>query len=143
MSYSVELRLKAISAYEKGLGSQKKIASMFQIGVSTFKRWVKKKKNGKSLTPSTVGLGRPKKITEQGVATLKAWVEKNPSITLSELSKAYYKKHKVRVSLSMLCRELKSLNLRYKKLSIQSEEKLSEKNKKKRSVPVSAQGCPS
>jgi transposase len=114
MSYSVELRIKAISSYEKGMGSQKKVASIFGIGLSTFKRWVQKKKNGETLVPSTIGLGRPKKISVQGIETIKEWVKKDPSITLNELSKAYYKKYKVRVSLSMLCRELKCLNLRYK-----------------------------
>jgi transposase len=131
MAYSVELRLKALSAYEAGMGSQTKVAGIFGIGVSTFKRWVQKKRKGDSLKPSTIGLGRPKKINSQGIETIKELIKQNPSITLNELSKGYYKKHKVTVSLSMLCRELKYLNLRYKKLSIQSEEKHSEKNKKK------------
>jgi len=43
MAYSLELREKAINAYKKGVGSQEKVAKLFDIGISTFKRWIKKK----------------------------------------------------------------------------------------------------
>jgi len=83
------------------------------------------------LAPATTRSGRPKKITLSGTQTVKELVESKPSITLNELSEAYYKKHKVKLSASMLCRELKHLKLSYKKLSIYAAEKETPENKKK------------
>lgn len=123
MAYPIELRKKAINAYETSEHSQETTAKLFGISITTFKKWLKKKRNGEDLAPPSTRSGRPKKITPTGTQTIKKLVESNPSITLSELSKAYYKKHKVKLSASMLCRELKELNLRYKKLSLYAVEK--------------------
>ena len=131
MAYQLETRLKALAAYESGAGSQEKIAQLFQLGISTFKRWVKKTKHGESLEPPSTRSGRPKKITEKGVSTIKNLVKQNPAITLNELIECYGQKHNVKVSLSMMSRELKILNLRHKKLSLQSVEKESGSVKKK------------
>lgn len=132
MAYSLELREKALNAYKQGQGSQETIAKLFTIGTSTFKRWIKKLNQGEDLSPPSTRSGRPKKISSSGVQTIKTLVDANPSITLKELSEAYYKKHQVKVSISMLCRELKLLNLSYKKLSLYAVEKESEKNLKKK-----------
>ena len=132
MAYGLELRLKALAAYEAGEGSQAEVANIFQISLSTFKRWIWKNKKGEDLKPPESRSGRPRKINESGIETLKRLVETNPSITLIDLSEAYYKKHKVRVSLPVLCRELTYLNLRYKKLSIRAVEKETDDIKKKK-----------
>lgn len=131
MAYPVELREKALEAYEKGVGSQEKVARLFGLGISTFKRWVKKQNAGEDLNPPITRSGRPKKITASGREMIKNLVEANPSITLSELSEAYYEVYKEKLSVSMICRELKLLNLRYKKLSLYAAEKCSDKIKKK------------
>ncbi len=137
MAYALDLRLKALQAYENGKGSQIKIANLFQIGISTFKRWVKKYKAGESLEPPHTRSGRPPKIDEVGKETIRQLVEKNPSITLRELSEIYYKRHKVLVGSSILSRLLQKLNLRYKKLSISAAEKETDEVKKKKTLPAS------
>ena len=123
MAYSLELRKKAITAYETSAHSQETIAKIFAISTTTFKRWLKKKKEGKDLSPPSTRSGRPKKITLSGKQTIKELVKENPSITLEELSTCYYDKYQVKLSASMLSRELKILNLRYKKLSLYAAEK--------------------
>ena len=132
MAYHIELRTKAIQAYEEGEGSQEEIASLLQISLSTLKRWLAMSRKGHPLQPMTENCGRPKKIDDAGEATIQSLVINNPSITLSELSAAYYKRHKVIVSRSVLSRTLQALNLRYKKLSIKSIEKQTDEIQKKR-----------
>lgn len=132
MTYSLDLREKAINAYETSVHSQQTTAQLFGISITTFKKWLKKKRMGENLAPCSTRSGRPKKITAAGANTINRLVESNPSITLNELSKAYYKKYKVKLSVSMLCRELKELNLRYKKLSLCAAEKEREEILKKK-----------
>lgn len=132
MAYHIELRTKAIQAYEEGEGSQEEIASLLQISLSTFKRWLAMSRKGQPLQPMTGNCGRPKKIDDVGEATIQSLIRNNPSITLSELSAAYYKKHKTIVGRSVLSRTLQKLNLRYKKLSIKSVEKQTDEIQKKR-----------
>jgi len=134
MAYSLDLRLKILSVCERGEQSQAEIASIFEIGTSTLTRWIRKKKNNEDLSPPATRSGRPKKIDEKGRKTIESLVLKQPGITLSELSKAYYKKHKLTLSTSILFRELKNLNLRYKKLSVHLVEKDTCEVKKKKII---------
>lgn len=131
MAYSLDLRHKAISSYESDEGTQNEIANVFGVSLSTFKRWLVRKKSGENLKPRIGNKGRPKKINNAGFKTLKTIVEINPSITLAELSDLYLKEHKIRVGTSVLSRALSKLNLRYKKLSIKAVEKESDEVKKK------------
>ena len=132
MTYGIELRTKVITAYEEGEESQEEIADLFQISKSAFKRWFRKKKNGEDLRPQPTRPGRPKAVDESGLKFIQKIVEKNPSITLGELSEAYYKKYHLSVGSSVLSRELQKLKLRYKKLSIKSIEKDSDDVQKKK-----------
>ncbi len=131
MAYSLELRTKALHVYETGTCSQEEIARLLGIGISTLKRWLNKKKKGENLSPPSTRSGRPKKITAAGRQTIKQLVNENPSITLGELSTLYYQHYKIKLSASMLCRELKSLHFSYKKLSLYATQKETDDIKKK------------
>ena len=131
MSYSLDLRKRAIAAYESGELTQKTIAERLQINLSTLKRWLTRHRKGESLMPRKGNKGRPSKIDHAGLETLKKAVMANPSITLAELSTLYFKKHKVVVGRSILSRALQALNLRYKKLSIKPLAQDGDKVKKK------------
>jgi transposase len=130
MSYSLEIRNRALKAYKSGKKTQEEISDLFGISLSSFKRWLQKDRDGQSLIPDTSG-GRPAKVNEEGLNTLKNLVMENPSITLDDLSIQYKKIHKIVVGRSILSRALKKLNLRYKKLSISSTAKDTEVVKKK------------
>lgn len=123
MAYTLELRIKAVEAYESGEGTQEEVANYFQISLSTFKRWLNKKILGKSLCSITEGKGRPKKLNTEHIDLIKQLIADDPSITLGELSDKIYKHYKVTAGRSVISRELEKLNLRYKKLSIQAIEK--------------------
>lgn len=131
MAYTIELRTKAVEAYNTGAGTQEEISSYFQIGLSTFKRWLQRKRAGEPLEPITQGKGRPKTLDAPHLETIKQVVKEAPSITLHELSELLKEKHKVKAGNAVICRALKQLNLRYKKLSLKAVERESDEVKKK------------
>jgi len=118
--------------YHSTTMTQKEVCKLLAISLSSLKRWLQRERDGDSLEPLTQNnCGRPSKIETTGLETLKSLVASNPSITLTELSEQYFKKHKVVVGSSILSRALQSLNLRYKKMSLRAVEKESEEVKKK------------
>lgn len=129
--YSLDLRIKVIEQYNSGNVTQEEASNIFQIGTSTIKRWLKKYKETGNLLPSYENQGRPSRIDENGLATIKQAINTNNNITLEDLSAIYFKKHKVKVGRSVLSRVLIKLKLYRKKLSITSIEKDSPENKKK------------
>ncbi len=132
MSHSVGIRNKAISACESGDYSRREVCALFGISLSSLKRWLSRKRSGESLLPHrNERSGRQRRIDDEGLVTLMEAVESNPSITLAELSILFKKRHKIVVGRSVLSRELQSLNLRYKKISLKSAEKCNDGVKKK------------
>ena len=129
--YSLDLRKKVIEKYNNGGITQEEVSNIFQIGISTTKRWLKKYKETGNLKPSYENQGRPARVDQRGLVTISKAIEKNSTITLEDLSNIYFKKHKIKVGRSVLSRVLSKLNLRRKKLSIYSPEKDNLENKKK------------
>lgn len=132
MSHSLEIRNKVLSALDSGQYSRSELCSLFNVSLSSLKRWLILKGNGDSLSPRRSALsGRQKRIDEEGLKTLRNAVETNPSITLAELSLLFKKKHNILVGSSVLSRALQLLNLRYKKISLKSAEQCYDGVKKK------------
>lgn len=129
--YSLDLREKVIGKYNNGNITQEEVSNIFQIGLSTIKRWLKKYRETGDLNPNYEKQGRPARIDERGLKTISNAIKINNTITLKYLSNIYFKKHKVIVGKSVLSRVLAKLNLRRKKLSVYSPEKDNPENKKK------------
>lgn len=131
-AYSLDLREKAISAYENGEGSQEEIASRFSIGRRTLQEWLVLKKETGSIEPKEyIYCGRPPIIDENGLLFVKKLVKEKPDILIAEIRCLYKKKFKVEVAQSMVSRALKKLNLRRKKKSIYAHEQEREDVQKK------------
>ena len=130
MAYPVALRERAIKLYRTSNLTQEKVCEMFSIGTTALKQWLRRVESGESLEPQSRNAGRPGKITAVGLKTIQSSIEANSTLTLAELSEIYYKKHKVRVGNAVMSRALKKLNLRHKKLSINSPSKEKEAVKK-------------
>ena len=129
--YSIDLREKIIEQYDDGNYTQVEISNIFGISISTFKRWLKKKRETGALHPETGNKGRPSKIDALGLETIKRAVEFNNSITLAELSSIYFDLYNVKISTSIMYRALVELNLTRKKLSIVPPNRNTEDSKKK------------
>ena len=130
--YDINFRQRVLEYYLESDLTQQEVCDIFDISISSFKRWLSRHKSGQNLYPLSEGKGRPFKVDEKGEAFIKDLVIKNPSITLSELSAAYYKKRKVIAGRSVISRVLQRLNLRHKKLSVHAVEKQNPEVKKKR-----------
>ena len=129
--YSLDLREKAVSAYENGEGTQAEIAARFSIGLRTFQEWLVLKKETGSLDPKEyIYCGRPPVIGEKGSLFVKKLIEGKPDILISEIRTAYKNKFKIEVAQSMVSRALEKLNLRRKKKSIYAHEQEREDVKK-------------
>jgi transposase len=115
--YSVDLRKKIIESYKTDNITQADLAQRFKISESSVKRYLVLDRKKSDLTPKTEGKGRPRSIDESGDALLKEIIEANPTITLADLSKAFYKKSKIKVGRSVLSRACQRIEMHHKKLS--------------------------
>lgn len=131
MPHSLEIRTKAIDAYETSDLTQEEIAKYFKISTSSFKRWWRKYNNNESIEPILDKSGRPSRIDEKGLMLIKKWITENPSITLAELCVAYEKKYKAPIGDSIMSRAVIKLRFSYKKLSAKALEANTDEVKKK------------
>jgi len=135
--YSTDLRKRIIEAYKSGKGSVRTIAKMFDVGKSTVSDYIVLEQSQGSVSPKKATGGQEPRIDAKGLAFIRKCVEKKPDITLAALCEKYFKRRKTKVSISMMCRALKKLNLRRKKKSLYAAEQDRKDVKKKKTVPIS------
>ena len=128
-SYPVELRDKAVQTYLKGKGSQKEIANIFGIGLSSLRRYLRQYEESGDLTPKTHP-GRPPMLGEGDLQRIKDWVEARPDIELKELCALVEQELGKEVSEPTMCRACQALDLRRKKKSYYASEQDREDVKK-------------
>ena len=104
--YSLDLRTRIVEAYHNDKGSITKIAKTFNVGRSTVHTYIKlMAQHGNPAAKKPSG-GRPQTIDIIGMSIIRKYIERKPDITLDEISRKYYKKHKVKVSISIISRAL-------------------------------------
>ena len=129
--YSLDLRLRVVSTYKEGGRTQKEIARIFNLSEISVKRYVRLDRENKSLQAKPYGGGRPGAVSDKGYKLIKEEIDKNPTLTLAELSTIYRKKIKKKLGRSVLSRACQKLKLTRKKLSIYAVERDREDIKKK------------
>jgi transposase len=129
--YLIDFRKKVVAVYKTEKISKTKLAERFKISLSSVKRYLKLDKGTGDLSPKVEGKGRPGKIGESGYKLLKEIIQKQPTITLEELAKIFYKKKKIKAGRSILSRACQKLALRHKQLSRYTAEQEREDVKKK------------
>lgn len=127
--YSMDLRRKVVEVHKKEKISQPKLAERFNISARTVARFLRLNKLGE-LEHKKGKKGRPGVLDERSYKIIGAIIEKNPTITLAELSEIFYKKKKIKAGRSILSRACQKLELRYKKLSRYASEQKREDIKK-------------
>jgi transposase len=113
--YPVELRERAVAAYQEGKGTLAELAVFFMIGIATLKRWWWRFSKTGSVAPLPHGGGQPARIDTDGEIALKGWVTEQPDLTLDELVEKYQEYFKVEVSQAAMSRTLLRLQLVRKK----------------------------
>ena len=122
--YSKDLRIRAVDAVDRGI-PRREVVRTFSISLTTLKRWLRMRREGKDLSPG-VSTGRRRRIlsTLQERKTLWEQLEENDDATLERHCELWEEKTGVAVSISTMSRAIR--------------EKLGWTYKKRRWVPPSA-----
>jgi transposase len=81
MAYSLDLRERVVNFVRSGEGGQSKAASLFKVGLTTLKRWLKRGDNLKAAKPG------PKDAHKLDRKQLQEAVETKPDLYLDEYAK--------------------------------------------------------
>ena len=126
--YSKDLRIRALAAVDRGI-PRREVAEIFSISLTTLKRWLKMRREGKDLSPG-VSTGRRRRIlaTLEEEGLLWGQLQENDDATLERHCELWEEKMGVGVSISAMSRAIR--------------EKLGWTYKKRRWVPPSARRRP-
>ncbi len=114
--YSKDLRTRAVASVDRGT-PRKEVVEIFSISLTTLKRWLKMKREGKDLSPGT-STGRKRRIlaTIQQKRALWKQLEENDDATLECHCELWEHKTGVWVSISTMSRAIRQkLGWTYKK----------------------------
>lgn len=114
--YSKELRIRALAAMDQGM-PRREVVRIFSISLTTLKRWLKMRREGKDLSPG-ISTGRRRRIlsTPEEEGLLWSQLEANDDATLERHCELWEEKTGVRVSLSAMSRAIREkLGWTYKK----------------------------
>jgi transposase len=116
--YSVDLRIRAIKAYEDGDGTQTEIAKLYSLGIATFRRYWKQYKETGSIVPVPYKRGRKPAVNEKQMVFIRELVLKQPDSSLKELCSRYNVKRTKKIGISIMFRAICALGFRRKKKSL-------------------------
>ncbi len=106
-AYSPDLRARILRALDGGM-SASEAARVFDVGISTVKRYVKQQQETDSLAPKPIP-GRPARIGPAEHAALQAQLEALPTGTLARHCELWEQEHGTRVSIATMSRVIKRL----------------------------------
>lgn len=114
-AYSKDLRLKVLSAVERGV-PRREISELLGISISTISRYVKLKASGRQIAPKP-SPGRKAKILASPAHSRALWrqLRENDAATLEEHSQMFEKERGVRVSVATMSRAVRKLGWSFKK----------------------------
>lgn len=114
-AYSVDLRERVLGAIERGMVRSEAVTT-FAVSEGSIKRWQKKRREGKSLTPGRPTGQRPM-INGTGDDVVRRLVEAMPDATLQEYADQWNELHDKPLSRWTLGRAIRRLKVTQKKES--------------------------
>ncbi len=114
-AYSKDLRLKVLSAVERGV-PRKDVSEFLGISISTISRYVKLKASGREIAPKP-SPGRKAKIMDSSAHRRALWrqLRENDTATLEEHSEMFERERGVSVSVATMSRAVRRLGWSFKK----------------------------
>ncbi len=105
--YSEDLRVRAVAAVERGI-PRREVAQTFSVSLTTLKRWLRMKREGKDLSPG-VSTGRRRRILATLGEKKALWkqLEENDEATLERHCELWESTRGVRVSLATMSRAIR------------------------------------
>ena len=115
MALSLDLRNRAVEAYERGEGSLHGLATRFGIGHASLSRWIKRKRLAGSPERLPRSGGTPRRVQANEEAMLRAWLREEVSVTQVELARRLSEATARPVSQPTICQSLKRMGETLKK----------------------------
>lgn len=115
MAISTDLRRRAVEAYERGDASIPAVADRFAVGVSSLNRWLRRKRDTGSVEREPRSGGNPRRVTPDGEAMLRAWLDDDPSVPQHVLATRLAEAGHAPVSQQTVGRTLARMALTHKK----------------------------
>jgi transposase len=114
-AYSKDLRLKVLSAVERGV-PRREISELLGISISTISRYVQRKASGEEIAPKP-SPGRTSKILAEPDLRRVLWgqLEENDTATLREHSEMFEEECGISVSVATMSRAVRTLGWTFKK----------------------------
>ena len=115
-AYSKDLRVRVLDAVDRGL-PRREVSNLFGVSLSTIKRWVKRRREGKDLEPKP-STGRKRRILASAEEKRALWeqLEEHDEATLERHCELWEKERGVRVSIATMSRAIRNkLGWSYKK----------------------------
>ncbi len=113
-AYSEDLRKKIVDAIERRRMGQSEAARTFDVSPSSVKRYLRKFRQGRSLSPGKAP-GRRPKIDERARKLLEEDLKERPFVTLQERCDYLQAVAGLEVSRSVVCRTIKRMESTRKK----------------------------
>lgn len=117
-AYSLDLRQRVVSTYEKGHDSIATVAERFSVSVGFVKKMLHLKRTSGELAPRGHGGGRRASLTPRQRQLLGRKVRAQNDISLAELQTVLHEAEGVTVHVSTICRALQQLDLPHKKRAL-------------------------
>ena len=115
MAISTDLRRRAVDAYERGGGSIPAVAARFAVGEASLSRWLRRKRDTGSVERAPRAGGSPRRVTPDGEALLRAWLDDDPSVAQRVLADRLVAAGQSRVSQQTVRQTLARMALTLKK----------------------------
>ena len=106
-AYSKDLRLKVLSAIDRGI-PRKEVADLFGVSLSTIKRWLKRRRQTGNVNIHKIP-GRPAVKGKALGEWLPQQLKRNPDLTLREHCEAFFDETGVEVSEATMSPNIKRL----------------------------------
>lgn len=114
-AWSLDLRRRAVDAYENGEGTLQEIADRFCIGRTTLCDLLRRYRETNSLAPAAVRGHRPRSVNEAGRELIKEIVAAKPDGTLAELTAVYNARAEKAISRTTFGCAVRAMKLTLKK----------------------------
>ncbi len=115
MAYSSELRIRAVEAYEQKYGTREQISELFQIGVATLNRWIRRYRYRGTVERLPCSGGKNPRIGKIGEIILLDILDACPDATLKEIAEEYGKTTRILLGKSVIHDTLGRLGITRKK----------------------------
>jgi len=114
-AYSTDFRYSLVRAYEQGQGSQRELARLFGVSLSSVQRLWQHYQHTGTVTPKPHGGGAPAKIDSRRLGIVEELQSQRPDATLEEVCEELREKEGVRVSRTTMGRALQKVKWSRKK----------------------------